>query len=99
MKNINTCVRYVVFLGALIFFWGSRKSYLAAEHHNAAAPKKKGEVFPAWVPKNTTLGRLWSKSLHQAEKHHPEGKGARPTVHTMKKRPEKQKRKSYSMIL
>ena len=43
---------------------GGRKSYLAAEHHNEAAPKKKkSRGFSAWAPKNTTLGRLRSKGL------------------------------------
>ena len=32
--------------GARSFFGGGRKSYLAPEHHNEAAPKKKAEVFP-----------------------------------------------------
>ena len=34
-------------------FLGDRKSYLAAEHHNEAAPKrKKNRGFSAWAPKN-----------------------------------------------
>ena len=35
-------------------FLGGRKSYLAAEHHNEAAPekKKKSRGFSAWAPKN-----------------------------------------------
>ena len=37
------------------FLLGGRKSYLAAEHHNEAAPKKKkSRGFSAWAPKNTT---------------------------------------------
>ena len=43
--------------GGLKIFWGGRKSYLAAEHHNEAAPKKKTKKN-AWAPKKTTLGRL-----------------------------------------
>ena len=50
--------------GAENVFGGDRKSYLAAEHHNEAAPKKKkSRGFSAWAPKNTTLGRLRSKGL------------------------------------
>ena len=34
-------------------FLGDRKSYLAAEHHNEVAPKKKKtRGFSAWAPKN-----------------------------------------------
>ena len=36
-------------------FLGGRKSYLAAEHHTEAAPKKtkkKSRGFSAWAPKN-----------------------------------------------
>ena len=47
-------------------FGGGRKSYLAAEHHNETAPKKKKNYlvfFSAWAQKNTTLGRLRSKGL------------------------------------
>ena len=50
--------------GGRNFWGGGRKSYLAAEHHNETAPKKKKKtVFSAWAPKNTTLGRLRSKGL------------------------------------
>ena len=35
-------------------FLGGRKSHLAAEHHNEAAPnkKKKSRGFSAWAPEN-----------------------------------------------
>ena len=51
-------------IGGRNFLGGARKSYLTAEHHNEAAPKKKkGRFISAWAPKNTTLGRLRSKGL------------------------------------
>ena len=53
-----------IFLGGRNLFLGGRKSYLAAEHHNEAAPeKKKRRDFSAWAPKSSILGRPRSKGL------------------------------------
>ena len=51
------------------FFWGGRKSYLAAEQHiTRRRRKKKKRGLSAWAPKNTTLGRLRGKGLEKRGK-------------------------------
>ena len=43
MVGPKTFLGTEIVFGARNCFWGSRKSYLATEHHNEAAPKKKKE--------------------------------------------------------